>query len=45
MKKFWPFRPSTVQELSKDDFDKRMESCETMLLKFKENSNLLNKII
>ena len=42
---FGPFKPSTVQVLSENDFNKRMEFCEIMLSKFEENSNLLHKII
>jgi len=40
-----PFRPTTVQELSDDDFDRRKEFCDTMLAEFDRNPGLVDKII
>ena len=40
-----PFRPTTVQELSDDDFDRRNEFCDTILAEFDLNPGLVDKII
>jgi hypothetical protein len=40
-----PYRPTTTIELSDDDFDRRIEYCETFLAKLKEESRLLDKIV
>jgi predicted DNA-binding transcriptional regulator AlpA len=43
---FRPFKLlSTVIELSEDDFDKRVEFCDTMLSIFDKNLSMVNKII
>lgn len=42
---FQAFRSTKVQELSDDDFDRRMEFCEIMLSKFDQNPRLLDMII
>ena len=42
---FHAYRPTTVQELSDDDFQNRVKFCETMLAKFDENARLVNKIL
>lgn len=42
---FRSFRPTTVQELSDDDFDRRKKFCGTMLVKFDQNPGLVDKII
>lgn len=42
---FHSFKPSTVIELSDDDFDRRIEFCQTMLVQFQNDSSLVNKII
>ena len=42
---FRAYHPTQVQELSEDDFDRRVEFCETMLAKFNQNDRLVNKII
>ncbi len=40
-----PYRPQHVIELSDDDFDRRLEFAQEMLVSFDENSTLLDKII
>ena len=42
---FRAYHPTQMQELSEDDFDRRVEFCETMLEKFNQNDRLVNKII
>ena len=42
---FRPFKPCTVIELIDDDFDKRVEFCDTMLSIFDKNPGMVNKII
>jgi transposase len=42
---FHSFKPSQVIALSEDDFDKRIQFCETMLQIFEENNDFVNKII
>lgn len=42
---FRPFKPTTVQELSEDDFDRREEFSVIMVEKFDQNPQLINKII
>ena len=42
---FRSFKPTTVQELSDDDFDRRKEFCEIMLKKIEENPKFLRKIL
>jgi hypothetical protein len=42
---FRPYRPTTVVELSDDDFDRRQEFCVTFLAKVKEDPGLADKVI
>ena len=43
--KFYPYKIHLVQELSEDDFDRRMEFCDIMMRKFDENQNFFNRIV
>ncbi|EFN69413.1 hypothetical protein EAG_15649, partial [Camponotus floridanus] len=43
--KFHPYKMTFVQELAEDDFDRRLEFCETMLAKFETDDNLHKKIV
>ena len=38
-------KPTAIQELSENDFNKKMQFCETMLPKFEENPKLVKNII
>lgn len=42
---FSPYRPQRVQELSDDDFDRRMEACEHMLELFNGDPRLVDKVL
>lgn len=42
---FRPFRPSKVQELSEDDFDRRAQFCETLLGRFSKEPGMIDKIL
>ena len=39
------YRPTTVQALSDDDFQKRLDFCSTMLAKFDQDTRLVDKIL
>ena len=40
-----PYRPSLVQALDEDDYDRRLQFCEVFLNQLREDENLVNKII
>ena len=42
---FLPFRPNKVQRFSKDDFDRRVEFCETLLLRFSKKTSMIDTIL
>ena len=42
---FRAFRPSKVQELSEDDFDRRAQFCETLLEKFSKERSMIDNIL
>lgn len=43
--KYKPFKVHLVQELSEDDFDRRVEFCDIMMRKLDEEPRLINRII
>lgn len=40
-----PYRPQRVPQLSEDDFDRRIEFCDSMLSQFQESPGLVNHIL
>jgi transposase len=42
---FRPFKPTILQELREDDFDRREEFCDTLLEKFTKEPSMVNKIV
>jgi len=42
---YHPYKITLVQELSDEDFDRRLEFCETIMRKFDENQNVFNQIV
>jgi transposase len=42
---FHPYKITLVQELSEDDFDRRLEFCEVMMQKHEENNKFFNQIV
>lgn len=45
LNKWHPFKMSLVHELSEDDYDRRMEFCETLMAMIIENPELLDNIV
>ncbi|XP_071053573.1 uncharacterized protein [Onthophagus taurus] len=40
-----PYKPALLQELSEDDFDRRVQLCEEMMRRINDDPNFINKII
>lgn len=43
--KLHPYKPTLLQELSEDDYDRRVEFCEFMMERINNNPNFLNNIV
>ena len=40
-----PYFPRLIHELSEDDFDRRLETCDTLLQKLADDPNFVDNII
>ncbi|RZC32365.1 hypothetical protein BDFB_007820, partial [Asbolus verrucosus] len=43
--KYHPYKIHLLQELSEDDFDRRIEFCETMMHRINQDGNFINRVL